>query len=191
MARPREFDFDTALERAMQAFWAMGYEGTSLRDLLGAMHLTRGSLYKAFKDKKSLFLLVLKRYEDSAVDGAVQLLTDTSRPDGWDRIDALFASIIADVTNGDRRGCLLCTAAAEPASYDQEIANAVGQSLQKLRSAFHVALTTDQGGARVDADAVSMLLTTQYVGLRVLSRSRISIGALSDSVSALSLLRSS
>jgi TetR/AcrR family transcriptional repressor of nem operon len=48
MARPREFDIDEALERAMNVFWSKGYEGASLQDLLDAMNIARGSLYKAF-----------------------------------------------------------------------------------------------------------------------------------------------
>ena len=92
MARPREFDPDKALEQAMDVFWQHGYEGASLPDLLSGMGLTRGSLYKAFKDKRSLFLLVLNRYEQIAVAQAVALLGDDSIPDGADRIDALFAS---------------------------------------------------------------------------------------------------
>ena len=66
MARPRVFDTDVALSGAMDVFWEHGYEGASQPYLLIGMHLTRGSLYKSFNDKKSLFLTVLNRYEDSA-----------------------------------------------------------------------------------------------------------------------------
>ena len=54
MARPREFDTDVALSGAMDVFWEHGYEGASLPDLLIGMHLTRGSLYKAFNGEKTL-----------------------------------------------------------------------------------------------------------------------------------------
>ena len=64
MARPREFDIDAALERAMQAFWAKGYESTSLDDLCEATGLGRSSLYAAFGDKRGLYLRALDRYED-------------------------------------------------------------------------------------------------------------------------------
>jgi TetR/AcrR family transcriptional repressor of nem operon len=66
MARPRVFDTDVALSGAMDVFWEHGYEGASRPYLLIGMHLTLGSLYKSFNDKKSLFLTVLNRYEDSA-----------------------------------------------------------------------------------------------------------------------------
>src|SRR5438876_3991712 len=62
--RPRAFDPDTALERAMHVFWAKGYEGASLSDLTGAMRINRPSLYAAFGNKEHLFGKVLDRYVD-------------------------------------------------------------------------------------------------------------------------------
>jgi AcrR family transcriptional regulator len=60
--RPRAFDPDAALERAMHVFWGKGYEGASLSDLTRAMGINRPSLYAAFGDKEQLFRKVLDRY---------------------------------------------------------------------------------------------------------------------------------
>ena len=62
VGRPRQFDEDLALDSAMQAFWAKGYEATSLADLMAATGLHKGSLYQAFGDKHSLFIRALNRY---------------------------------------------------------------------------------------------------------------------------------
>src|SRR6266404_907361 len=62
LGRPRAFDPDAALERAMHVFWAKGYEGASLSDLTRAMRINRPSLYAAFGNKEQLFLKVLDRY---------------------------------------------------------------------------------------------------------------------------------
>src|ERR1700744_433597 len=65
--RPRSFDADAAVERAMGVFWSRGYHATALPDLLRATKLSRGSLYAAFGDKHSLFLRALDRYIADAV----------------------------------------------------------------------------------------------------------------------------
>src|SRR6266513_167309 len=65
--RPRAFDPDAALERAMHVFWAKGYEGASLSDLTRAMRINRPSLYAAFGNKEQLFRKVLDRYMDGPV----------------------------------------------------------------------------------------------------------------------------
>ncbi len=62
LGRPRAFDPDVALERAMHVFWAKGYEGASLSDLTQAMRINRPSLYAAFGNKEQLFRKVLDRY---------------------------------------------------------------------------------------------------------------------------------
>ncbi len=191
MARPREFDTDAAINGAMNVFWKHGYEAASLPDLLEGMNISRGSLYKAFEDKKSLFLLVLAHYEEKSVMPAVELLSNQNTPDGWDRIKSLFSKVLSVIRQGDRRGCLLCSAAAGPASDDVDIAKAVHNSLNKMRKAFEKALEEssvhkklDQAEKRNFADT----LTTQYVGLRILARSHASLATLERSTNAIQQL---
>src|SRR5581483_7587401 len=86
MARPREFDIDEALERAMAVFWAKGYEGASLQDLLKAMRIARGSLYKAFHDKRHIYLAALDHYDRTVVEENVERLRDGQGGDGARRI---------------------------------------------------------------------------------------------------------
>jgi AcrR family transcriptional regulator len=62
--RPREFDIDQALDRAIAVFWRKGYEGASLRDLTRAMGINRPSLYAAFGNKQELFRRALDRYDE-------------------------------------------------------------------------------------------------------------------------------
>ncbi|AUA08813.1 HTH-type transcriptional repressor ComR [Streptomyces malaysiensis subsp. malaysiensis] len=64
IGRPRGFDTDEALERAMRVFWEQGYEGASLADLTNAMGITRTSMYAAFGNKEDLFRKALERYTE-------------------------------------------------------------------------------------------------------------------------------
>ena len=185
MARPRAFDTDEALQSAMEVFWQHGYEDASLPDLLEGMGLTRGSLYKAFQDKKNLFLLVLDRYERAAVDAGVALLTGEEVADGRDRILAMFAGLVAAVDGGDHRGCLLCTAAAGSAADDPDIARVVHVGLAKLQAGFLQAIEASPDLSGLDADRKLRLadsLLTQYIGLRMLARSRLPLGVLQNAV---------
>src|ERR1700752_2355564 len=60
--RPREFDLDEALDKAIGAFSELGYHATSLSRLTAAMEIAEGSLYKAFPDKRAVFLAAFERY---------------------------------------------------------------------------------------------------------------------------------
>ena len=60
--RPREFDRDEALDKAMETFWALGYEGASMAELTRAMGIASPSLYAAFGSKDELFLEAVERY---------------------------------------------------------------------------------------------------------------------------------
>jgi AcrR family transcriptional regulator len=62
VGRPRKFDIDEALDRAVLVFWQLGYERTTLTDLCEAMSINRPSLYAAFGTKEQLFHRALDRY---------------------------------------------------------------------------------------------------------------------------------
>ena len=191
MARPRSFDTDVAIEKAMHVFWTHGYEGASLPDLLDGMGLTRGSLYKAFTDKKTLFLKVLDHYESKAVQAGVALLTNPEIPNGADRIRTMFTSAYQAVTQGDQRGCLLCTAAAGPSAYDAEIAAAVENGLSELRDGMAVALESSPAHTDLNAEGRRILadmLIAQYVGLRTMARARVADDTLRNAVRSVGVM---
>lgn len=92
MARPREFDTEHVLTDAINVFWQHGCDAVSLPKLLKGMGLKRGSLCKAFSDKTTLFIEVLKKYEVETVDPTVALLS-TGPADRTMRNATLFGSV--------------------------------------------------------------------------------------------------
>ena len=84
--RPRNFDRDAVLDRAMQTFWKLGYEGASIADLTAAMGITAQSLYAAFGSKSALYREALGRYRDTAGAFPARALTEeTSAVAGLER----------------------------------------------------------------------------------------------------------
>jgi AcrR family transcriptional regulator len=74
--RPRGFDADEALERALLVFWEHGYEGASLATLTGAMGISTTSMYAAFGNKEELFRKVLERYSEGPSDYLARALDE-------------------------------------------------------------------------------------------------------------------
>ncbi|MDQ1023867.1 AcrR family transcriptional regulator [Streptomyces umbrinus] len=104
MGRPRGFDAEEALEKAIRVFWEQGYEGASLTDLTNAMGITRTSMYAAFGNKEDLFRKALERYtEGPASYGARALQEPTARQVA---IVFLNGSVRATTRPGCPTGCL-------------------------------------------------------------------------------------
>jgi AcrR family transcriptional regulator len=102
--RPRAFDFDRALDRALEVFWRKGYEGASLTDLTRVMGINRPSLYAAFGDKEGLFRRVLDRYPEGP---AAYIQEALKRPTARAVVERLLAGAAESLTDPENpRGCL-------------------------------------------------------------------------------------
>lgn len=103
--RPRAYDPDVALDRAVELFWANGLQGTSLDDLGAAMGMGRPSIYNAFGDKEQLFLKALARYRDTV--GSTPLRAMESIDQIGSALDAFFSQIVNYATeDSSHLGCL-------------------------------------------------------------------------------------
>ncbi|WP_022929370.1 TetR/AcrR family transcriptional regulator [Patulibacter americanus] len=104
IGRPREFDVDDALERAMRVFWERGYEGASLVDLTTAMGITKPSMYAAFGNKEQLFRRAVQRYAEGPGHYAKLALEE---PTARAVAEAFLRGAVGTTTSpGDPAGCL-------------------------------------------------------------------------------------
>jgi TetR/AcrR family transcriptional repressor of nem operon len=173
MARPREFDPDDALERAMHVFWAKGYEATSLDDLCEATGLGRSSLYAAFGDKDGLYLQALDRYEDAAVARIRAALASSRSVRAG--IAAFVRRIIDDIMAGPgRRGCFIGNCAAELVRGERTGAARVRRSLERVEETFRDALTRAKDNGELpkaaDVAALARFITAGIQGLRLVGK---------------------
>jgi len=171
--RPREFDTDAAIERAMGVFWSCGYHGTSLPDLLEATKLSRGSLYAAFGDKHGLFLCTLDRYIDDAL---ARLDTELDpRKDTLAGLRTCLAGYV-DRTSGiaGKRGCLVVATAMELAAHDTEVEQRIRRFFKGMEARLAKALARAQAAGQladgVEPATAARLLLCLVEGMRVVGK---------------------
>jgi AcrR family transcriptional regulator len=116
--RPRSFDADEALDKALEVFWRSGYEGASLTDLTEAMGITRPSLYAAFGNKEELFRKALDRYAERA--GAV--LSSLENPSARAAVEEFLVRSVTGQCNQSRaRGCLFVQGALSSSEQSEHV----------------------------------------------------------------------
>jgi TetR/AcrR family transcriptional regulator, transcriptional repressor for nem operon len=171
--RPRSFDTEAAVERAMGVFWSRGYHATALPDLLRATKLSRGSLYAAFGDKHSLFLRALDRYiADALTRMDIELAPRREPVDG---LRAYLAGYVdrASGANG-RRGCLLVATAMELAGRDAEVGRRIASFFKTMEDRVADALCRAKTAGKladgVEPSSAARILVCFLWGLRVVAK---------------------
>ena len=184
--RPRTFDHDDVVVRAMGLFWRRrGYGATSIRDLQDAVGVLPGSLYAAYGDKHGLFLLALERYAQRTRAEADALAGDGPV---LPRVRALVTGVLEAAAEAPGRGCMLGNAAVESVPDDREATDIVSDALDALEVAIDAAIEAgqDSGEVRddVDAGAYARMLVALIQGLHVVARVEDDPGRLGDAVDA-------
>ncbi|MDX0524317.1 TetR family transcriptional regulator [Sinorhizobium medicae] len=170
VGRPREFDMNQALDAAIRIFSEKGYHGTSIAELKAEMGLTAGSIYKAFRDKRDVFVAAYDRYKQIRADLLDQALSSAST--GREKIARVvrFYAMSACGETG-RRGCLAIGAAVELVLSDTVIADKVGGHNRKLVARLEGFVRDGQldGSIRQDVDPAptALALFSYLQGVRI------------------------
>lgn len=169
VGRPRAFDMQTALEKALDVFWTKGYDGASLSDLTSAMGINKPSLYSAFGNKEQLFLKAIEFYEsrpcgffkpaleqptayevaECMLLGAAKSMSDTSHPQGCVMV----------------QGALSCSEAA--AGVKEVLINRRQQSESEVRDRFELAKNQGDLSKDEDSEALARYLCTVINGIAI------------------------
>ncbi len=147
--RPREFDVDEALDRAIEVFWRQGYNGTSLSDLTEAMGVSRPSLYAAFGNKEETFKRAVDRYAEIDMAYVTDALAESTAFDVARRF--LVDNVEAVTTLGRPPGCLSIQGGLAAGPEDAEIV----RFLNDRRSGGEARMTERFARAQADGDLPS------------------------------------
>ncbi|CAL75764.1 putative Transcriptional regulatory protein, TetR family [Bradyrhizobium sp. ORS 278] len=164
---------DTALGKALVVFSERGYHAASLAELRAAMKLATGSLYKAFADKRAIFLATLDYYI-ARRDRQLRERLD-AQASGRSKLEALLQFYAESASDSEgRRGCLVVTSATELATLDAEAAAKVRAALRRVETLLRDLLRLGQADGSIrkelDPDAVAGALFCIIQGLRVVGK---------------------
>ncbi len=171
--RPRAFDRETALRRAMQVFWAKTYDGTSMTDLTEAMGIASPSLYAAFGGKEALFCEAVRLY--AAENGADIWNGLKEAPTIVEAVERfLMASAGVYASPGRPPGCLIVLGAQHETSQDnpahRELADRRRRNHQTVLERFRRAIEEGELAPDFDAEGAAAFLIASQHGLSVLAR---------------------
>jgi TetR/AcrR family transcriptional repressor of nem operon len=171
--RPREFDLDEAVEAAIEVFRTRGYHGTSVQDLTEGTGIARGSLYKAFHDKRSLFLAALEQ----STAASVQRIAATLAQHGPVKVairETLMGYAQRAAAAQGQRGCMITTAAMELMPGDADATDIISRMFRQIQDLFAAAIirgqTTGEIPRHYDDRATARLFLCTIQGLRVLGK---------------------
>jgi TetR/AcrR family transcriptional repressor of nem operon len=174
MGRTKEFNEDAVVARAMEVFWELGYDGSSMADILAATGLSRSSLYGTFADKRSLFLRTVSEYASrstaarQAAFANPELLPDSLAQYLRSRVTALANP------EGRPAGCYLTAISASLKTADEELRSLVlsltQRSEEDILEGFTRALASGSVPARASAKEWAALFLGLIWGLNVAAR---------------------
>ena len=141
MTRPKSFNVDDVLDRAVDLFWVNGYAATSMEDLVNHLGINRGSLYSTFGSKQELYERALERYLTSGQERFAEMITNPAIP----LRKAINGLLHSSAKRTDHRGCLLVNTTMERNATDERCLDLTSKGFDELR-AILAAAETMKGG---------------------------------------------
>jgi AcrR family transcriptional regulator len=176
--RPRAYQPEVALGKALELFRKDGYAGTSLDDLSAATGMNRPSLYGAFGDKRELYIKSYQRYREEARASMVEIFRQEMPV--RQRLERIYAAALNIYLSGETgpRGCFTVVTAASEAVGDPEIRAMVLEGLSELDKAFASCFrrAKEKGELPESADpaVLAQLASATVHSIAIRSRARVS-----------------
>lgn len=170
--RTKEFEPEAIADAAMRVFWERGYAATTVQDLVDGTGLSRSSLYSTFENKQGLYQEALRRYQ-AVTTANVELLAGPGTV--TQLIRQLLMGILEDeLSDPQRRGCLVANATLELAGRDEAVAELVAHNYQRLHKALEQLIVRGQQSGEVASEkrprALAHFFVNTMQGMRVLGK---------------------
>jgi len=169
----KQFDPETALDRAMLLFWAKGYAGTGLNELLQAMEIGRKSLYDTFGNKRALYMKALDRYSQTVVGELYRGLNEPDRP-ALENVRAVMRDLASEHSMPMSQGCLLGVSMAQFRTDDAEMAGVLGKHMRRVERAYYKAFAKAQADGDLKPTTnvrnLARLFLSAHQGLALIGR---------------------
>jgi TetR/AcrR family transcriptional repressor of nem operon len=180
MARPKQFDRDDALTKAIDVFRKYGYASASTDVLLESIGIGRQSLYDTFGDKRRLYLEALRRYNSESVSAALEHVE--SAPTALEGIENLLLDYATRKPAEHALGCMGINAICEFGTGDSDVAEINRASGAALQTAFAKSLRKAKAAGEVpeslqERDAAQFILAT-LAGMKVHAKGGASVPTL-------------
>ena len=185
--RPRSFDKDDALKKAMYVFWEKGYEGTTMADIIQSIGMKAPSIYAAFGNKDAIFKEVVQSYLPIVVNGQLKALN--SSPKIYDAVEATLKACVSLYTGKDNpHTCLVMTGAINTAPEHTEHVETLRALREDYKGAwkkrFEMAEADQQLADEANPNELAEYFTTLIQGMTIKAKD----GASEDSLSSTSKL---
>lgn len=172
MARPKEFDREKALRRAIHLFRQQGFAATSTDDLMRVMNIGRQSMYDTFGDKRALFLTALEMY---VMESVRSINTELERPGS--ALSAIQNALAAFALRRDlssAEGCMglntICEFGVHDAEVNRILRNAAQTQRRMLMSVLKRAKDQAELSSNADLDSMADFFESTLAGIRMAAK---------------------
>jgi AcrR family transcriptional regulator len=157
MGRPKKFNREGVLEKALPVFWRRGFADASLHELEQATGVNKSGLYAEFEDKEDLFVQSLRYYLENLEKKGLL----TAEPLGWDNIERFLK--VGPCSMEGQKGCFAVSSMREFAILPPETVGIITRSRSKLKRL--IAKNIEVERPKMNADSLAGLVLTFFTGL--------------------------